>query len=82
MTRQPETSVRQSRFQALLDRGLSREKAERLLNAEAEGDSPLAEPESYADWTDEELYAHAGELGVEDRAGMSRDELIAAIRAN
>jgi hypothetical protein len=69
-----------SRYQTLLDRGLSPEKAQRILNLESDGDT-TSEPETYADWTDEELYVRAGELGVEDRAGMGRDELIAALRA-
>jgi hypothetical protein len=71
-----------SRFQSLLARGLSREKAQRIVNAEADGSSVVSEPETYADWTDEELYARAEELGVEDRAGMSREELIAAIHSS
>lgn len=82
MNKPASASDRQHRFQELLSRGLSREKAERVLNAEADADSTIAEPETYADWSDEELFAHAGELGVEDRAGMNREELIAAIRAS
>ena len=71
------------RFQWLLERGLSRDKAQRIVNAEARSGGPAAgEPETYEDWTDEELYRHAGALGIEDRFGMGRDELIAAIRAN
>ena len=73
----------EDRFQSLLERGLSPEKAARIINAEApEGGPAAGEPESYGDWTDEELYRHAGELGIEDRFGMGRDELIAAIRAH
>jgi hypothetical protein len=79
----PDTSPADDRFQALLDRGLSREKAERIINAEAREGGPVAgEPEVYEDWTDDELYRRAGELGIEDRYGMGRDELIAAIRAH
>lgn len=74
-------SAQGRRFETLLDRGLSREKAARLVNAEAaDGTLSVKEPEAYEDWTDEELYRRAGELGVEDRYGMGRDELIAAIR--
>jgi hypothetical protein len=77
-----DTSSLEDRFQSLLDKGLSREKAERILNAEAADQGIIGEPEVYEDWSDEELFAHAGELGIEDRKGMSRDELIAAIRQN
>jgi hypothetical protein len=75
-------SPEHQRFSSLLDRGLGRNKAARLVEAEAsDGASGIGEPEGYGDWTDEELYRRAGELGVEDRYGMGRDELIAAIRA-
>lgn len=81
MTRN-DLSPAEARFQSLLDRGLSREKAARIINAEGlEGGPAAGEPETYEDWTDEELYQHAGELGIEDRFGMNREELIAAIRA-
>jgi hypothetical protein len=76
MTDKLDTSLETQRLTQLLERGLGRDKAAREVAAEAG-----AEPELYADWTDEELYRHAGELGVEDRFGMGRDELIAAIRA-
>lgn len=68
----------ETRFQALLRKGLSREKAAQILNAEGHG--TVGEPETYDDWSDEELFAHAGTLGIEDHQGMSREELIAAIR--
>ena len=70
------------RFHNLLDRGLSREKAERILNAEAgKGEIGLVgEPETYDDWTEDELFDRATVMGIEDRTGMSRAELIAAIR--
>lgn len=80
--RSNDSTPAEARFQSLLERGLSREKAARVVNAEAPDGAPASgEPESYSDWTDEELYRHAGELGIEDRFGMGRDELIAAIRA-
>lgn len=80
-TRQISESATEARFLDLRARGLSREKAERIINAELDGQA-VAEPEGFADWTDEELYTRAGQLGIEDRFGMSRDELIAAIRDN
>jgi hypothetical protein len=75
MTDKLDISLETQRLAALLERGLGRDKAAREVAAET-----AAEPELYADWTDEELYRRAGELGVEDRFGMGRDELIAAIR--
>ncbi len=67
----------ESRFQALLDRGLSAEKAARLLAAQ---ETRIGEPEAYEDWTDEELIAHAEQMGVAGHVDMTRAELIAALR--
>lgn len=64
------------RYQALLNRGMSPEKAARILAAEVAG----GEPETYEDWSDEELHGHADALGIGDRLEMTRAELIAAIR--
>jgi hypothetical protein len=71
-----EIAQREGHFQALLDRGISREKAARILAAEV-GDG---EPETYDDWSDEELVAHAEALGVAGHVPMTRAELIAALR--
>ncbi len=65
------------RFQGLLDRGLSPEKAARLLAAQ---ETRSGEPEAYEDWTDEELVAHAEQMGVAGHLDMTRTELIAALR--
>ena len=73
---QKDSAQHESRFQALLDRGLSREKAASILAAE----TAIGEPETYDDWTDEELFARAESLGVEGHIDMTRAELIAALR--
>jgi hypothetical protein len=73
---QKDTAQHESRFQALLDRGLSRDKAARILAAETD----IGEPETYDDWTDEELFARAEALGVEGHVDMNRAELIAALQ--
>ncbi|HHY49904.1 MAG TPA: Rho termination factor [Alphaproteobacteria bacterium] len=75
MSRQRDVSPEVARFQSLLTRGLSREKAARIVAGETQG-----EPETYEDWSDEELFAHAAEVGVEGSAGMTREELITALR--
>jgi hypothetical protein len=67
---------RDSRFHSLLARGLSPEKAARILAAE----TGIGEPEAYEDWTDEELVAHAEQMGVAGHLDMTRAELIAALR--
>jgi hypothetical protein len=35
---------------------------------------------SYDEWSKEDLYERAKELGIEGRSGMSKDDLIAALR--
>lgn len=66
-------------YEALRADGASKEKAARIANAQAAGtidhDSRKLE-----DRTKEELYAEAQEIGIEGRSGMSKGELIAAIR--
>jgi hypothetical protein len=73
---QKDAAQHDNRFQALLDRGLSRDKAARILAPETD----IGEPETYDDWTDEELFARAEAVGVEGHLDMTRAELIAALR--
>jgi hypothetical protein len=71
-------AARESRFHALLDRGLSPDKAARIVAAE----TGIGEPEAYDDWSDEELLAHAEQMGVAGNGDMTRAELIAALRGH
>lgn len=71
-------------YNALRRDGASKEKAARIANAAADPDRNPAkkggEAAPYEDWTRDELYERAQELDVEGRAGMTKDELIAALR--
>lgn len=68
------------RYEALRDEGMSKEKAARIANTPPdEIDSPGGDG-AYEEWTKEELYAKAREVGVEGRSHMSKDELIRALR--
>ena len=72
-------------YQALRREGNSEEKSARIANAAARssrkqvgrkgGKSP-----SYADWSKEDLVKRARELGVQGRSGMTKAQLIAALR--
>jgi len=71
-------------YQALRDDGYSKEAAARISNAKANesmhpskkgGTSP-----SYEDWTKEDLYDRAQELGIESRSDMTKAELVSALR--
>lgn len=69
------------RYEALREDGMSKEKAARIAN------TPPGEIESpggsggYEDWTMEELYEKAKEVGIESRSDMSKQELIEALRS-
>jgi hypothetical protein len=69
------------RYEALRRQGASKEKAARIANTirgkagRRGGKSP-----SYEDWTKDDLYQRASEIGIEGRSGMSKGELIHALR--
>ncbi|MDQ3318904.1 MAG: Rho termination factor N-terminal domain-containing protein [Actinomycetota bacterium] len=70
-------------YEKLRDEGESQEKAARIANAKAGGTDVSkkgGEGESYEDRTKEELEERAREVGIEGRSGMSKDELIDALR--
>ncbi len=69
------------RYEALREEGMSKEKAARISNTPASiagkrgGSSP-----PYEEWTKDELYEKARQVGIDGRASMSKDELIDALR--
>jgi Rho termination factor, N-terminal domain len=77
-------SVKDDRlYEELRDDGASEEKAARIANAKAGGEDVSRKgghAESYKDRTKEELEERAREIGIEGRSGMSKDELIDALR--
>jgi hypothetical protein len=68
-------------YEALREDGMSKEKAARIANtdrrraAERGGQAP-----PYEEWTKEDLYDKAQEVGIEGRSDMDKDELISALR--
>jgi len=68
-------------YEALRDEGMSKEKAARIANtdrtaaAERGGHSP-----AYEEWTKDDLYQRAKEIGIEGRSDMDKQELIDALR--
>lgn len=68
-------------YESLREEGMSKEKAARIANtpreeaAEKGGSSP-----PYEEWTKDELYDRAEEIGIEGHSDMSKDELIDALR--
>ena len=68
-------------YEALREQGMSKEKAARIANSPRhETAKKGGEAEPYEKWTVEELRDRAAEIGIEDRSGMDKAELIDALR--
>lgn len=67
------------------EQGYSKQKAARIANAKANPDMHPSQKGGksprYEEWTKDELYRRAQELDIEGRSDMTKDELIAALRA-
>jgi hypothetical protein len=76
------SSIKDDRqYERLREEGASKEKAARIANTPRRsagkrgGSSP-----PYEEWTKDDLEERARELDVEGRSGMTKDELIEALR--
>ena len=71
-------------YEALREDGASKEKAARIANAQASDDQSPGkkggEAAPYEDWTKDELYERAQEIGIDGRSDMTKAELIEALR--
>jgi hypothetical protein len=63
-------------YEALRDKGMSKEKAARIANS----DNTDQDSRPYEERSKEELYDKAKEIGIEGRSEMDKDELIKALR--
>lgn len=69
------------KYEALREDGMSKEKAARIANSDERttsrrgGSSP-----PYDEWSKDELYEKAKDVGIEGRSDMSKSELISALR--
>ncbi len=69
------------RYEALRSQGMSKEKAARIANTdETEAGKRGGSAPPYEEWTKEELYDRAKEVGIEGRSQMSKRRLIDALR--
>lgn len=68
-------------YEALRREGMSKEKAARIANTpRKEAATRGGHAKKYEDWTKDELYDKAKEVGIEGRSNMSKDKLIDALR--
>jgi len=70
-------------YEALRDKGESKEKAARIANAKAGGGSPSkkgGKASKYEDQTKDQLQRKAAKVGIEGRSKMNKGELIDALR--
>lgn len=87
MTRDHGPSIKDDEtYKALREDGASKEKAARIANAKANKDMHPSKKggkaSPYEDWTKDDLYDRAKEIGIEGRSGMTKDELIDALRSH
>ena len=71
----------EEQYEALRDKGYSKEKAARIANTEDSGQKG-GKAEKYEDRTKEELYEQAKKVGIDGRSNMNKKELIEALRNN
>lgn len=69
----------EDQYEALRDKGMSKEKAARIANSDNAGKRG-GEASKLEERTKEELYDQAKEIGIEGRSKMNKEELIDAIR--
>jgi hypothetical protein len=68
-------------YEALRDDGMSKEKAARIANSDRSSTGQEGgQSGKYEDWTKDELYDKAKEIGIDGRSDMDKDELIGALR--
>ncbi|WKV11913.1 DUF7218 family protein [Marivirga harenae] len=69
----------EEQYEALRDKGMSKEKAARIANTSDSGKKGGQAP-PYEEWTVEELQDQAQKVGIEGRSKMKKEELIEALR--
>ncbi len=82
----PNPSIKdEEQYRALRRDGASKEKAARIANASAATSRSSTgrkggRSSPYEEWSRDDLYAKAREVGIDGRSRMTKDELIDALR--
>lgn len=71
----------EAQYEALLDKGYSKEKSARIANTPDAGVKG-GHAKEYEDRTKADIYAQAQKVGISGRSRMSKSELINALRNN
>ncbi|MEJ4088711.1 DUF7218 family protein [Galbibacter orientalis] len=71
----------EEQYEALRDKGYSKEKSARIVNTPDSGKKG-GKAKPYEQWTKEELYDQAKNVGISGRSKMKKKELITALRNN
>lgn len=68
-------------YEALREQGMSKSKAARIANTNRrESGKRGGESPTYEDWSKEQLYEKAKQVGIDKRSSMDKSELINALR--
>ncbi len=68
-------------YEKLREQGMSKEKAARIANTDrSEAGERGGQAPPYEEWTKDDLYERAQEIGIDGRSGMTKEELIDALR--
>lgn len=70
-----------AQYEALIDEGMSKEKAARIANTENAGKKG-GKAKKYEERTKKELNEKAKEIGIKNYSSMSKEELINELRNN
>jgi len=71
----------EAQYEALRDKGYSKEKSARIANTPDSGKKG-GKAKPYEEWTKNELYDQAKNVGIDGRSKMNKKELIKALRNN
>lgn len=75
------TVKNEEQYEALREKGYSKEKSARIANSPAAGKRG-GKADKYEEWNKKDLYQKAKEVGIPSRSKMDKKELIEALRTH